>query len=50
MSAKDAETYARQAMSSNQSTDEKVKLIARAIAELAKVIGDMQSDIVSMRS
>lgn len=49
MSAKNAESYARQAMSSNKDTDEKLKLIARSLVELAKVIGQMQSDILSMR-
>ena len=49
MSASSAEHYARLAMSSNKDADEKLKLIAQAIAELAKVVGSMQSDLLSMR-
>jgi hypothetical protein len=49
MSAKDAETFARQAMSRNKDTDEKLRLIARAIAELAQTIAQIESNILSMR-
>lgn len=49
MSAHNAETYARQAMSANKDTDEKIKLIAHAIAELARAVGQIQSDVRSIR-
>ena len=49
MSAQGAETYARQAQSSNKTTDEKIELIAKSLVELAKVVGKIQSDILSMR-
>ncbi len=49
MSAKNAENYARAATSANKDTDEKLKLIAQSLAELAKVVGQIQSDILSMR-
>ncbi len=49
MSAKNAENYARAATSANKDTDEKLKLIAQSLAELAIVVGQIQSDILSMR-
>lgn len=42
MSASSAENYARNAMSSNKTVEEKLNLIAHAIAELARVIRDIQ--------
>jgi phage-related tail protein len=50
MSAQNAENYARQAMSSNKDTDEKLKLIAHAIAELAQSVKDIERDVAYVRS
>jgi len=49
MSAQSAENYARQAMSSNKDTDEKLTLIAHAIAELARAVQNIQTTVYNIQ-
>jgi hypothetical protein len=48
MSANQPEIFAQQATSTNKTTDQKLVLIAKAIAELAKAIRDLDSQVRSL--
>jgi len=45
MSARHAETYAKQAASTNKPVEEKLTLIAKALEELAKAVGKIEQDV-----
>jgi hypothetical protein len=50
LSTSSAESFARAALSTNKSTDQKVELIAKALIELAKTMGSMERDISRIKN
>jgi hypothetical protein len=49
MSAKRAESFAGQAAMPNKTVEDRIMLIARALAELAKAVGNIEEEIRLLR-
>jgi phage shock protein A len=50
LSTSSAESFAKAALSKNKTTDEKIELIAKSLAELAKTLGSMERDISRIKN
>ena len=50
LSISSAESFAKAALSPNETTDQKIELIAKALIELAKTIGSMERDISRIKN